>query len=347
MKNNKFHKSVGPFSLAILAELVNAKIYNFEKDDKLNGKENLIYDASDIDNAREGFITFVSINSTLHKIKTCKATACLVKKYDEIIFHSNIICLEVDDPHSAFAIISQKFYPDVLSKPAISKNCEISDKSNCSKLIRVDSYSVIEDGVKLGDNVWIGSGCFIGKGVEIGDNTRIMSNSSIECAEIGKNVLIYHGVKIGQRGFGFAPSRDGHIKVPQVGKVIVRDNVEIGANSCIDRGSFGDTIIGRGTYIDNLVHIAHNVKIGEHCAIAGQVGIAGSAIIEDFCMFGGQVGIGGHINIGKGVQAGGQAGITKNLLSGSKVSGTPAMSVNDYHRQSVLLKKLIKSKGKK
>ena len=173
-----------------------------------------------------------------------------------------------------------------------------------------------------------------------------MSNSSIECAIIGENVLIYHGVKIGQRGFGFAPTRNGHVKIPQVGRVIVQDNVEIGANSCIDRGSYGDTIIGKGTYIDNLVHIAHNVKIGKHCAIAGQVGIAGSAVIDDFCMFGGQVGIGGHINIGKGVQAGGQSGITKSLSSGSKVSGTPAISLNDYHRQSILLKRLIKNKDK-
>jgi len=345
--NNKFHKPLGPFSLAILAELVNAKIYNYKNGTNLNEKENLIYDAADINNAEEGYITFVSVNSTLHKIETSKASACIVKEYNEKYFHSDIICLEVNDPHAAFAIISQKFYPDILPEPSISKNCEISDKSKCSKLIRVDSYSVIEEDVIIGNNVWIGSGCFIGKGVKIGDNTKIMSNSSIECTEIGKNVLIYHGVKIGQRGFGFAPTKDGHVKIPQVGRVVIHDNVEIGSNTCIDRGSFGDTIIGMGTFIDNLVHIAHNVKIGKHCAIAGQVGIAGSAIIDDYCMFGGQVGIGGHISIGKGVQAGGQAGITKNLSSGAKVSGTPAISINDYHRQSVLLKKLLKSKGKK
>tara|TARA_B100000686_G_scaffold355327_1_gene472721 strand:- start:9399 stop:10430 length:1032 start_codon:yes stop_codon:yes gene_type:complete len=342
MKNNKFHKPVGPFSLFILAELVGAKIFNYKKSDE----EKLVYDAADIDNAQEGFITFVNVDSTLHKIKSSRASVCLVKKYNVKHFHSDLICLEVDDPHSAFGLISQKFYPDILVEPLISKNCEISDKSKCSKLIRVDSYSVIEEGVKIGDNVWIGSGCYIGKGVEIGENTRIMSNSSIECAIIGKNVLIYHGVKIGQRGFGFAPTKSGHVKIAQVGRVVVQDNVEIGANTCVDRGSYGDTIIGMGTYIDNLVHIAHNVKIGKHCAIAGQVGIAGSSVIDDFCMFGGQVGIGGHINIGKGVQAGGQAGITKSLLSGSKVSGTPAIPLNDYHRQSILLKRLIKNKGK-
>jgi UDP-3-O-[3-hydroxymyristoyl] glucosamine N-acyltransferase len=167
-----------------------------------------------------------------------------------------------------------------------------------------------------------------------------------ECAEIGKHVLIYSGVRIGQSGFGFAPSSEGHIKIPQVGKVIIEDNVEVGANACIDRGSYGPTIIGEGTFIDNLVHIAHNVRIGKYCAIAGQVGITGSAIIDDYCMFGGQVGIGGHIRIGKGSQAGGQAGITKDLSAGSKVSGTPAIPLTQYHRQSLMLQRLIKNKGK-
>jgi len=225
-------------------------------------------------------------------------------------------------------------------------NCEISKKSIIPNSTRVDAFTVIEENVVIGENVWIGSGCYIGRGVKIDDNTRILSNVSIECTEIGTNVLIYHGAKIGQRGFGFALSQKGHVKLPQVGKVIIQDNVEIGANTCIDRGSYGNTIIGEGTFIDNLVHIAHNVKIGKHCAIAGQVGIAGSAIIEDYCVFGGQVGIGGHIKIGKGVQAGGQSGITKSITDGKKVSGTPAIPLNDYHRKSILIKKLIKNKGK-
>ena len=126
---------------------------------------------------------------------------------------------------------------------------------------------------------------------------------------------------------------------------MIGNNVEIGSNCCIDRGSYGPTSIGEGTYIDNLVHVAHNDSIGKHCAIAGQVGIAGSAVVEDYCMFGGQVGIGGHITIGKGTQAGGQAGITKSLEAGSKVSGTPAISLGQYHRQALKLKQLTSGKG--
>ena len=338
MLHNSFHKVMGPYSIANLASLVNAKVYN-------NDPKALIKGAADIDNASEGYITFISIKKTLNKLKKSNASACLINKYDPDYFSNNMIYLEVSDPHVAFALISQKFYPTESVIPKISKNCEISDRNIYNNSIRVDSYSVIEEKVTIGSNVWIGSNCFIGKGVIIGDGTRVLSNTSIECAEIGKNVLIYSGVRIGQKGFGFAPTKSGHVPIPQLGIVKIEDNVEIGANSCVDRGSYGDTIIGKGTFIDNLVHIAHNVKIGKYCAIAGQVGIAGSAVIDDYCMFGGQVGIGGHINVGKAVQAGGQSGITKSVKAGSKVSGTPAVSLNDYHRQAILLNKLTKSKG--
>jgi len=338
MLHNSFQKVMGPYSIANLASLVNAKVHN-------NDSKVLIKGAADIDNASEGDITFISIKNTLDKLKKSNASACLIDKFDPDYFSNNMTCLVVNDPHAAFAMISQKFYPVESVIPKISKNCEISDMSYYDSSIRVDSYSIIEEKVTLGSNVWIGSNCFIGKGVSIGDGTRILSNTSVECAEIGKNVLIYNGVRIGQKGFGFAPTKSGHISIPQLGMVKIEDNVEVGANSCIDRGSYGYTIIGKGTFIDNLVHIAHNVIIGKYCAIAGQVGVAGSAVIDDYCMFGGQVGIGGHINIGKGVQAGGQSGITKSVKPGLKISGTPAVSLNDYHRQAILLNKLTK-KGK-
>ena len=339
MINTNFHNIDGPYSVEMLSKLINAKIYNADN-------KRLISGASDVDHAQKGDITFIAFNSTLDKLVGSKASACIVNKYQPDIIPSKMVCLVVDNPHAAYAIIAQKFYPKDNFVPYISLNSDIPDKYKLSKNIRIDPYVVIEEGALIGDKVWIGSGCHIGKGVKIGNGTKIHSNVTIECAEIGENVLIYTGVRIGPSGFGFAPTAKGHIVIPQVGIVIINKNVEIGANSCIDRGSYGPTVIGEGTFIDNLVHIAHNVKIGKFCAIAGQVGIAGSTIIEDYCMFGGQVGIGGHIKIGKGTQAGGQAGITKDLKEGSKVSGTPALPLAQYHRQSLLLKKLIINKGK-
>ena len=339
MINSDFHNILGPYPLEKLAKFINAKICN------ANNKI-LISGAADIDNAKKGDITFIAFNNTLSKLKKSYASACIIKKYDENFVPSRMVCLEVKDPHAAYAIIAQKFYPRDNFIPKISVKSEVPDKYKLSRTIRIDPYAVIAEDTVIEDNVWIGSGSYIGKGVKIGFGTRVHSNVTIECAEIGENVILYTGVRLGQSGFGFAPTAEGHINIPQVGKVVIENNVEIGANSCIDRGSYGSTIIGEGTFIDNLVHIAHNVKIGKYCAIAGQVGIAGSTSIDDYCMFGGQVGIGGHINIGKGTQAGGQAGITKDLKEGSKVSGTPALPLVQYHRQSLMLQKLIKKKGK-
>ena len=339
MVNEIFHKVAGPFSINEIAKLINAKIYNL-KDKKL-----FIHGAADVDNATSGEITFISFNNTLTKLNNSPAAVCIVNKYNEKI-PENMVCLEVDNAHAAFAMVSQKFYPQEKFIANVSKLSSIPKKYMDHFLIRVDPFVFIEDGAVIEENVSIGAGSFIGKGVKIGKNSKIGSNVSIECAEIGRNVLIYSGVKIGQSGFGFAPSKKGHIKIPQVGNVVIGDNVEIGSNSCIDRGSHGSTFIGEGTFIDNLVHIAHNVSIGKYCAIAGQVGIAGSAVIEDYCMFGGQVGIGGHITIGQGSQAGGQAGITKSISPGSKVSGTPAMPLSQYHRQALKLKQIIRGKGK-
>ena len=339
MINTDFHNVCGPYSVEMLSKLINAKVYNADNTRLISG-------AADVDNAKKGDITFIAFNNTFSKLAESSASACIVSKYHEKIIPNNMVCLEVNNAHAAYAIIAQKFYPNDNFVPKISLTSDIPNIYRLSKNIRIDPYVVIEDGAIIGDKVWIGSGSYIGRGVKIGNGTRIHSNVTVECAEIGENVLLYTGVRIGQSGFGFAPTAQGHVVIPQVGKVIINNNVEIGANSCIDRGSYGSTVIGEGTFIDNLVHIAHNVKVGKFCAIAGQVGIAGSAIIEDYCMFGGQVGIGGHIKIGKGSQAGGQSGITKDLIEGSKVSGTPAVPLKQYHRQSLLLKKLITNKGK-
>ena len=339
MINTDFHNILGPYSVETLSNMINAKMYNVDN-------QRLISGAADVENAKKGDITFIVFNNTLGKLNKSNASACIIRKYDKNIVPNNMVCLEVKDPHAAYAIIAQKFYPKDKFIPKVSANVDVPDKYKLSNKIRIDPYVVIEENAVIDDYVWIGSGSYIGKGVKIGYGTRIHSNVSLECAEIGKNVLLYSGVRIGQSGFGFAPTAQGHAVIPQVGKVVIGNNVEIGANSCIDRGSYGTTTIGEGTFIDNLVHIAHNVKIGKYCAIAGQVGIAGSTTIEDYCMFGGQVGIGGHITIGKGTQAGGQAGITKDLKEGSKVSGTPAIPLLKYHRQSIILQKLIKNKGK-
>ena len=206
-------------------------------------------------------------------------------------------------------------------------------------LLAGQEYVVIEK------NSTISSNTVIGKGVEIGSNSFIGSNVTITHSIIGNNIIIHQGTSIGQDGFGFAMSHDGHKKIPQVGRVLIKDNVEIGANCSIDRGSIQDTVIKKGTKIDNMVHIAHNCIIGENCIIAGMVGLAGSTTLEDFVVMGAKSGAVGHITIGKGSQIAAKAGVSKTLPPGKTWAGFPIRELDLWKKDLSSIRKL--SKGRK
>ena len=186
----------------------------------------------------------------------------------------------------------------------------------------------------------------IGQSVEIGDGCVIGANTSISHALIGAYVRIYPGVRIGQDGFGFAIDPAGHVKVPQLGRVIIEDSVEIGANTTIDRGAGPDTVIGQGAWIDNLVQIGHNVKIGRGCVIIAQTGVAGSTVLEDYVVLAAQVGVAGHLTIGMGARVGAQSGVMRDVASGSEVMGAPALPAKQFMRQIAMLKKMSSKSNK-
>ncbi|MGL4444440.1 MAG: UDP-3-O-(3-hydroxymyristoyl)glucosamine N-acyltransferase, partial [Alsobacter sp.] len=212
--------------------------------------------------------------------------------------------------------------------------------------VTVDPGAVVGPGAEIGAGTVIASGAVIGPQVRIGRNCSIGAGCTLQAALIGNRVIIHPGVRIGQDGFGFAMSPRGHMKVPQIGRVIIQDDVEIGANTCIDRGASRDTVIGEGTKIDNLVQIGHNVVVGRHCVIVSQVGIAGSTTLEDFAVLGGQVGVAGHLTVGMGAQVAAQSGVAGDVPRGARYGGSPAQPALNWAREIALLKSLVANRGK-
>jgi UDP-3-O-[3-hydroxymyristoyl] glucosamine N-acyltransferase len=212
--------------------------------------------------------------------------------------------------------------------------------------VKLEQGAVVGREAQIGRGTTIAAGAVIGYRVAIGRGGYVGPAASVTHALIGDRVILHAGVRIGQDGFGFAMGPGGHLKVPQIGRVIIQDDVEIGANSCIDRGALKDTVIGEGTKIDNLVQIGHNVVIGRHCVIAGQAGISGSSELGDFVVMGGQSGMVGHIRIGPGAQIGGASHPKGDVAPGARMGGTPAMPLTEWARQLAFLKRLTQREGR-
>jgi UDP-3-O-[3-hydroxymyristoyl] glucosamine N-acyltransferase len=304
----------------------------------------LIVDVAPLDRAGESEVSFLDNPKYVELFRTSRAGACIVKPKYAGDAPAAMRLLLSDDPYRAYARIAQYFYPYIPLEEGISPNAHIDASAH------IGEGCAIAAGVVIGKHVMVGKGCTIGAnsvihdGVTIGDNTRIGALCSISHAQIGERVIIHRGVHIGQDGFGFALAREGHVKVPQLGRVMIGDEVEIGAGTCIDRGTGPDTVIGEGTKIDNLVQIGHNVVIGKHAVIVSQVGIAGSTRIGDGAVLGGQVGLAGHIRIGAGARLAAQSGVIADVPAGASYGGTPAVPIKDWHRQTVTLARLIKPK---
>ena len=333
MIKNIILKPKGPFSLKKLAGFT---------EDKLIGKSNItIKKISSIENAVNGSITFIDNKKYFKKLNATKASACIISEnvLNKYKFSKDLSFLVSKNPYLSYAKILNIFYPHEKSKKkdkkidiAVSNSSEISNNVDLKSNVSIGDKTVINSFASIGPNVYIGKNCFIG------------NNVSISNSYIGNNVIIQDGTIIGQDGFGYVFDGKKYIKVPQIGIVKIDDEVEIGSNCAIDRGSLNFTEIKKGVKIDNLVHIAHNVVIGENTVIAGQTGIAGSSIIGKSVLMGGQVGISGHLYISDNVQIGAQSGVTKNISKNSIVSGTPSVNLKTYLKQAVMLKKMVEKK---
>ncbi len=287
----------------------------------------VITGVSGIREAKEGDITFIANPKYLPELKTTRASAIITSKEIE----SDITQLLVDHPYYVFARIMNHLYRKVPSPKGVSSNAFICEGVRLGKDISIYPFVYIGEDAEIGDNTIIYPGCYIGERAKIGGQTMIYPNVTIrEDVSIGKSVIIHSGSVIGSDGFGYATHEGRHYKILQIGTVMIEDDVEIGANVTVDRAAMGKTIIKRGTKIDNLVQVAHNVVIGEDCLLAAQAGIAGSAELGDHVTLAGQVGVVGHIKIGDNVMVGAQSGISKGIKPDQIVSGSPAIPHKEW-----------------
>ena len=298
---------------------------------------------SKIEEAREGSITFLANPKYTHYIYSTEASIVLVSRDFVATEPVKATLIRVDDPYAVLSKLLEYASQAMTPQPVgIEQPSFIAAGVEVPEDAYIGAFAYIAEGVKLGKGVKIYPQAYIGHGVTIGDNTIIYPGAKIyHGCRIGARCIIHAGVVIGADGFGFAPLPDGtYHKIPQIGIVTIEDDVEIGANTTVDRATMGTTLVGRGTKLDNLIQAAHNTEIGSNTVIAAQAGIAGSTKIGDNCMIGGQVGFSGHIHVGNRVQIGAQSGIPNDLADGSRVMGYPAVPLSDFARQSVYIKRL-------
>lgn len=349
MADDRFFKNCGPFSLEKMAQIAEAEIVLPMPSGV--GVSTLFSDISTLSLAKAKDVAVFHSSELFpnlqyrEELPRTRAGLCIVSEDDRELVPKTSAVLLSESPYRAYALIASAFYPD-------SFKVDCAGRESIDPSAKIGQNCLIEPGVvigheaEIGDHVHIAANTVIGRGVVIGVGCAIGANVTITHSLLGQGVVVYPGARIGQSGFGFYMDNKGHIQVPQLGRVIIEDGVEIGSNTTIDRGSGPDTVIGAGSRLDNLIQIAHNVQLGRGCVIVAQVGIAGNTHVGDFAAIGGQAGIIGSLKIGQGARIAAQSGVMRDIADGEAVGGSPAVPAQQWHRQSVVLRRLVQGKRK-
>ena len=340
MADPRFFSVAPPIPLSRLAEIAESELVGAADPDRL------FRDVAPLDRAGPEDVSFLDNKLYVEAFAKSAAGACIVAEEHAERAPDGMVLLVSRSPYRAYARIAAVFYPEPPARGGVHDRAVVDPSAEIGDGTRIEAGAIVGPRAKIGRGCSIGANAVIGEAVEIGDEVEIGPNSSLTHCLIGSRVLIHPGARIGQRGFGFAMSEEGHFKVPQLGRVIVEDEVELGANSTIDRGTGTDTVIGRGSMIDNLVQIGHNVQMGKGCVVVAQAGVAGSTKLGDHVILAAQAGLVGHLTIGKGARVAAQAGVMRDVPAGETVCGAPAVPIKQFFRQTAAVSRLAKQKGK-
>jgi UDP-3-O-[3-hydroxymyristoyl] glucosamine N-acyltransferase len=342
MHHPGFFERAGPFPLHVIASAVGAQLLH-----AADGATQ-IEDLRPLSDAGDAHLTFCAGLKFAKQLAGTRAAACLIHPKNADMVPAGSATVITETPHRAFAMAIALLYPDAFRlKIAETQGANtglVHPTADIGEDVSLGAGAIVEREARIGAGTTIAAGAIVGYRVFIGKNCYIGPGASVTHSLVGDRVTVHAGARIGQDGFGYAMSADGHLKVPQIGRVIIADDVEIGANSTIDRGFMMDTTIGEGTKIDNLVQIAHNVTLGRHCIIVSQSGVAGSARLGDYVIMGAHSGVSEHVTVGDGAQIAGMAHVKDDVAARVRMGGTPARPFNEWAKEVAVIRRMSKER---